>query len=191
MSKSYIEENDLVDNDPIIDLPIILDTRLWLSENPALCHESDGVTRRPLMSHGLRPIRYDSYQKMGMCEDCPRKPYKSDMCVYRRPKNAFNERATYNGCAGESGYSEEVLMDFLIRLWRKLGHPPSTVDINNSSAPSASTYARRYGGLASSLAQAQIASEDDLPEWDCPYCGRRLKSEKGWKSHTASCKKKV
>ena len=176
----------MTDTDP----PIILDKSLWLSENPANCMKPNSSSKIPLFGKGLHPQRYSNYEEMGLCKECPRKPYKSDLCIYRRPKNPFNESAPYIGCAGNDGYSEEVLMSCLIRLWKQLGHPPNTQEINDSSAPSATTYCRRYGSLAKAKENAQLSMCGELPEWVCPYCEKVLKSEPGWESHTKGCKKK-
>lgn len=175
----------------IDDFPtIVTDTLIWFSDNPAKCMAEDGSTRIPLKGRGLYPKQYSNYEKMGLCAACPRAPYKGNLCIYRRPKHLFVESTPHTGCAGGNGYSEEVLMSCLVRLWKQLGHPPSTEDINKSSAPSATTYSRRYGNLAGAKRAAQRSVEEYLPEWVCPYCRKVLKGEKGWKSHTKVCKKK-
>ena len=143
------------------------DITTWLKEHPAKCLVN-GSSRVPLIGKGLHPKVYSSYKEMGLCKDCPRGPYRGKFCIYRRPNNPFNESVHSAGCAGGGQYSEEVLMSCLVRLWQQLGHPPNTAEINNSSAPSASTYYRRYGSLANAKDKARLFMADELPERSDP-----------------------
>jgi len=86
------------------------------------------------------------------------------------------------------GCSKEQVLDYVVRRWRELKHPPSGDDLEHWRY----VVRRRCGTLGKALAEAsEMLTPEERKRYvrRCPYCGRVFASARSLSLHVNKCKK--